>query len=120
MSETPIFPVSGETSGGKIYTTETQDYAAQANESLASWTEGFDVAERFNLDRDEAINPLLWSDTSKEALTVAPEYAAPKTRADELALSLESLTDKQLHEQLDAHTRAIVHGLRKQHYELAA
>lgn len=115
MSETPVFPILGQTSERTAHAPETNDYAAEAKESLASWHEGFERADHFNLEREEAINTDLWSQRDEETRAVAPEYASPKTRADEVAESLGALTDDQLRAQLDAHTGAIVHGLRKQY-----
>ena len=114
MSETPVFPIPGKKTEQEPYITERSDYASQAEQALAAWETGFDTAERFDLRRDETINPQLWSEKTAN-VTQAPEYAAPKTRADIIAESLEHLDDHELRAQLDAHTKAIVHGLRRQY-----
>lgn len=119
MSETPVYPVTVQMPERDNYIPETYDYAARANETLASWDNGFENSTQFNLEREEPIDNSLWTVRDGQPLVAAPEYASPKSRADEVAESLEGMSDAQLRVQLDAHTAAIVHGLRK-HYGLIA
>lgn len=118
MSETPIAPVLEQKSEQINSGAEHRYYTAQVDRELAAWGQGFDSESRLDLNREEVLNPELWADRSG-AVTQAPEYAAtPKTRADEVGESLQDLTDNELRAQLDAHTKAIVNGLRR--YTLAA
>lgn len=118
MSETPIAPVLEQKTEQIDSNVEHRYYTGQVDRDLAAWERGFDVESRLDLDRDEVLNPELWVDKTVSAVQ-APEYAvAPKTRAEEVGESIRDLTDHELRAQLDAHTKAIVNGLRR--YTLAA
>lgn len=107
MSETPIVPVLEPSSEQIKHNVEQRYYTGQVDRDFSAWERGFDTESRFDLDRDETINPDVWADKTPTTYEIPAHAEAPKTRAQEIEESLFYLTDKQLLDYARINTQAI-------------
>jgi len=105
MSETPIAPALVPESAQEKNNTEYYYTSSEFARDINALQHGPEVQHRLNLEVDDAINPELWAD--RAPTTQAPEYAAPKSRAQEIEESLFPRTDAELLSYLVANTHGV-------------
>lgn len=106
MSETPIVSVLDEKSEQLNNNAEYHYLTGQSDQYFAASERGLDTEGRFDLDRDDAVDPRLW--TEPVPPTVEAPAAAPKTYEQKLEESLMFQNNEQLLAYASANTKAIV------------